>query len=221
MFMSNHLVGFGVVGSGKVVTYSDADADEVDRTTYTFAGKNIGIPSPDRRVHVITWAGNGGVSLSSLTVGGITATVNLGATNTSEFGQMAIATASVPSGTTADIAVTWSAGQIRCAIIVWWSTGLTANTCLATGSTATDAGTITLAESVPGGFAIAGAFSNGGSPTLSWGGSPSPTEDVDYLPAALGSSVVSGAHVATIGPNQTFVPDFSNFLFAGAVAAAF
>jgi hypothetical protein len=209
MLMVNQLVGFGVAietAAAKSVTYSDNGYDETDRTVYTFTAKAIGPAATDRRVHVYVASGNGGVTLSSLTVGGVTATINIQGAGSSQS-YNAIATAAVPSGTTADIVVTWSAGQTRTGIIVWYSTGLTSETALATASTNTDGGTMTLAGSIAGGFAIGGAFENGGTPSMNWGGSPAPTEDVD---TNAGTTILlSGCHLSTTGSGQAIIPDWS------------
>lgn len=214
------LASYAAASAAKTVTWGSYDYDEVDRTTYTFTGVTIGTASSDRRVHVICFASNGGVTLSSATIGGVSATINTQAA-TGGSGQMAIITANVTSGTTATVALTWSGSQTRCGISAYYSTGLTSDASLANASATTNGATMTLAGSVNGGFGIAGAWSNGGSSTTTWTGSPSPTEDVDVLPPAGGTVMISSAHAYSTGANQTFIATLSNYVLAGSIAAAF
>lgn len=214
------MFAYGAAAAAKVVTFGSYDASETDLTTYTFTAMTIGTAASDRRVHVIAFASNGGVTLSSATIGGVSATINVQAA-TASSGQMAIITANVPTGTTADVALTWSAGQTRCGAMAWYSTGLTSDAALATASATTNGATMTLTGSVNGGFALGGAWANGGSSTCTWTGSPSPTEDVDVLPPVMGTVMLTGARSSTTGASATMIATLTSFTQAGAISAAF
>jgi hypothetical protein len=217
--MVNQLNGFGATadtGAPKVLTYQTSAADDSNLTTYTFSAQAIGTAAADRYVHVFGGGSNDTSAVSSVTIGGVTATINKTQTGTSctTF----IATALVPTGTTADIVIVWGGAQVRCGIGVWSSTGLTSATALDTAGTTTDAATMTLTNSVSGGFAIAGAWANLAT-SLTWTGSPSPTEDFDATSGESGTR--SGCHVATTGASQTIIPDWASAVQNAACAAAF
>lgn len=85
--------------------------DPVGRTTYTFASQNIGAASATRNVVVAVLIGStSSRTISSVTIGGVTATVvpNGQAITQSFFYRLAFYVAAVPAGTTASIVVTAS-----------------------------------------------------------------------------------------------------------------
>jgi hypothetical protein len=133
-------------------------------TEFTFSNFSLGPVYATRRIHVVTFGTDNTRTLSSLTVGGVSATVN--ATTTAGVLGAGIATATVPTGTSGDIVVTWSGTSAQCAIFVYASTGLTSNAAL---DTDTDVAGADPAEdtltTVAGGFLIVGAINTGGSGT--------------------------------------------------------
>ena len=100
-------------------TFMDAIGDGNDLTTYTFSGVNIGAANASRFVVAapIYRATGSGTTISSVTIGGGAATqaiqAQYGASGAGIYARAA------PTGTTADIVVTLSAGAVRCAIGVW------------------------------------------------------------------------------------------------------
>jgi len=87
--------------------------DATDQTTYTFAGMSIG-PLANRSL-VCALCGHkagGARTLVSITIGGITATV-IPARGTAIGGDMWLAYAVVPTGTTANVVMTLSSGSAR------------------------------------------------------------------------------------------------------------
>jgi hypothetical protein len=95
-----------------------------------------------------TWRAGSAVTVTGVTIGGVTATQDV-ATNQANSGVW-IGRASVPTGTTADVVVTLSGGAVRAALGLWRLVG----TVSVSGATGT--GTNTATATVPsGGYGIA------------------------------------------------------------------
>ena len=137
------------------MTYQTAAQSPSDLTTYTFSSQAIGTASSNRRVIIGTVGFAGIRTVSSLTVGGISASLVKRQQQGSVTAEIWIAT--VPTGTTADVVVTWSGGQTRCAIAVWSATGLENNTPVDTDGTniaiIANSSNVTL-TTVDGGFVV-------------------------------------------------------------------
>jgi hypothetical protein len=182
------LIGFGGYFAPKSLTFTDHATDTANLTTYTFSARAIGTAASDRRVHVLVHGGGvGDTTLSSVTVGGVSATINVQASSGQHTS--AIATAAVPTGTTGDVVVTFSGGKARCGIGVYASTGLSSETAVDTDSSTADPATATL-TSVAGGFVLALAAGDNSS-SLTW---TNVTEDYDEV---FESTVQSGASGVT------------------------
>jgi hypothetical protein len=150
-----------------VLTYQTSAVSTADATTYTFSGKAIGTAADNRYVIVAVTGGYAGRTVSTLTVGGITATklVELVSTAGSSELTSALFIVLVTTGTTADVVVTWSAGQNDCGIGIWSATGISA-TALDTKSSNASPGTFTL-TTVAGGVVVC-AHNATGTGTTSW-----------------------------------------------------
>lgn len=113
MLMLNQLVGFGPVAVAKPIefTYDDEQTDATAQTTKTFSSIGIGVAQSDRIVvAVIHFFGNGGArTISSVTIGGVTATIH--ENDTANQYQTVLVSAVVATGTTGDVVVTSSAGS--------------------------------------------------------------------------------------------------------------
>jgi hypothetical protein len=120
-------------------SYRNAYGSASNLTTYTFSNSDIGDPSPDRYIVVYgsAYTGSGGTtrSVSSVTIGGVTANLDYssGAVALPTF----FAKALVPTGTTGNVVVTFSAGVVNCAIAVYAVYGLKSTTAVDS-----DAGTL-------------------------------------------------------------------------------
>lgn len=103
-------VGTAVLGT---LTYRGvANTNNSAISVFTFAGCSIGTASADRWVFVsIAFHNNVARTLNGVTIGGVTAFVETvaGSGSTSNAGQVVIASALVPTGTTADIVCTFNA----------------------------------------------------------------------------------------------------------------
>lgn len=163
------------------IGYLGNTEDTVNRTVYTFTGVSIGAASADRRIVVVAVARSGSaITLSSMTIGGISATKAVDEVGNGLICSQSISIAAVPTGTTATIVVTMSASVGCCSIFVYTTTGITSDT-------ATDIATSgTTIDVIKGGLLIAFS-SNGSGANASWS---EVTEDYEANPDA--SEYVSG-----------------------------
>lgn len=148
-------------------TYRQSAVSSANSAAYTFPGLAIGDPSPTRRVVVgVAWrTGGGTLPLTSVTIGGIPASVDVqpGGANS-----VAIVSAVVPTGTTADVVVTLPETTARCGIGVW-----TLNDGEPTGQTAQAAVSLTLDLTVAtsaGNVVIAVVATSTAGDTFTWSG---------------------------------------------------
>ncbi len=156
------------------LTYTAQAVDTGDLTTYTFASQALGTASADRKIVVgIVGAAGGARTISSVTVGGVSATA-LGTLYAPLAGVMVgFYIASVPTGTTGSVVVTWSSGCVRCAIGLWAVTGAS-STVSATLQNGAEPQTGSL--TVPANGAFAAIAYNGNNTTYTW---TNATEDFD------------------------------------------
>jgi len=137
-----------VAASGITATYQTAASDTTDASSYSFTSQPIGSASASRRVVVaIGWGAASGITLSSVTIGGVSASIDADSGNATGNRRVYFASAVVPTGTTATIAITLSATAARIGIGVWTLTGGSA-----TGQTAANinnaSGTLTVTTAV-------------------------------------------------------------------------
>lgn len=182
MLRNTSLIGFGM--NKRVISKSltDSAVDSTDTTAYTFAGKSIGAADSNRRI-IIAVAGSSvtaGRTISSVTVGGLTATGDVTATSTG-FGTniSALYRVVVPTGTTADVVVTFSGSMRHCGISVYRliNAGAVFNT--ATDITIGGSNDLSASINIPGGgCAIGSVIGNGSAAVRTWTWT-NLTEDVD------------------------------------------
>ena len=202
----------------KVPTFRDSATDVADATTYNgalFQGLDIGAAAASRRVHCLVMGGalNRTVTAASSTIGGVTTTKVVEQVSSGLSYTVCLLVAAVPTGTTADFSITWSAGQQRCSIIWWTSTGLAADAAHDFKSSTASPGVGTNLATLADGFAIAGSVNiETGADSVTWA---SVTERFD---GGTGDPVlimnVSGADAsttgATISPEVTYSASSSN-----------
>lgn len=182
----------------KVLTFQTSDNSTVAGTSFTFSSKAIGPPSADRYVIVGIGGNNGTATISSVTVGGISATQVV--TRQVSNSTTGIYIANVPTGTTANIVINWSASQANTEIGIWSATGLSSGTANSSGGSSANNGTITLNTTTQG-FALAVMFVNSNA-TITWTGLTSrflqnPTVETggaDTSPTSAGTLNVSGSN---------------------------
>jgi hypothetical protein len=174
MLAVTQLCGFGAVAGGApVVAFTDSAVDPTNTTTYTFtldfgaaAGDRYLIATPSTR-------GSGtGAAISSVTIGGVTATevINTTALLATVYNGAAIFIAAVPTGTSGDVVVTYANSQLRAGCGLYQVTGLSSSTA---HDTATDSGSDPLTDTIDvpaGGFIVAVAVGEGTPPIFTWTG---------------------------------------------------
>lgn len=163
-------------GPAATSTYVTYVSNAANQTTYTFTATSIGTASADRRVIVAFGASDGtaGKTDSTVTIGGITATKLVGAYYVGTTTRMAaMYMASVPTGTTADIVVTYSGQMSRMGMSVFSATGVQSATPRDSVSAQGDAsGTLFSANlSGPnGGFIVGFLFIQDEATSITWSG---------------------------------------------------
>lgn len=191
-------------GTPRTLTFGQSASSTADLTTYTFSAQAIpDAPSADRRVYV----GIMGVStaaartISSVSIGGVTADVS---TQYSASEALCIASAAVPTGTTADVVVTFSGACSRASIGLWSSIGLTTGTPVDSGTSLSANPTTDTLGTELNGFCIAIALSTIAT-TVSWS---AVTEKYDAQIESI--TTFSGASSATTGANITPAATFAS-----------
>lgn len=142
---------------------TDQDESSSNLTVYTHSSQAISTAAANRQVVVVAVGRGGGGSISSITIGGVSASISQQLTTSGTTVGIAIAT--VPTGTTADVVVTYSTGQARASVAVYVMYG--ASTTAA--DTATDAASaFTQALDIPAGGVAIGGFASGSNATATW-----------------------------------------------------
>jgi len=168
-------------------------------STYTFPSQAFGAAAADRKIALFIMGNPGGAipRYSSSTIGGASATQLL-----QEFsgGEIELVIASVPTGTTGDVVVNFSATNNNCAIIGYPMYGAS-STLLDSATSTSNPGSATL-TTTSGGLVLAGVVSNSNY-TTTWTGV---TEDADdSISGALVYS--SGSKLITTG--GTLTPEYT------------
>ncbi len=197
--------------ASKSIFYVNRYIQTTNTTTYTFTACDIGVASTDRRV-IVGAHMYGGTSrnLSSATIAGISATEVTSDLNATA--ETVLIIANVPTGTTGDIVLTWSGSCAGSAVSVWYATGLTSDTPVATARnaslTAPTSGSLT---TVDGGFIVAAATCRYGDSTTRTHSWTNATEqfDAELENAGGDGASISGAHIATTGSSVTVTDTFS------------
>lgn len=190
----------GSFANGQSLSYLGTATEPAGLTTYTFSSQSLGTAAADRYIVVgAATRQTGGLTLSSVTVGGVSATIVVQQNNGD--GTTGLAIAAVPSGTTGDIVVTWSGASARCAIVFYRLTGLDSATPTDTDSdTATDP-SFTLTKAAGPTIGITSVSS--GSLSCSWTNltenADSEIESMDYSSASEESTAGDSTITASWG----------------------
>lgn len=130
MLRVNNLVGFGV-GGVKVPTLTYRTFVGLTANTGSYSGGSlvglsVGAADSTRiAIGVVYWDAASGTTLSSCTIGGVSATVRV---QHAGFFGIAIVTAAVPTGTTADVAFVLSDSAVRAGFGLWTAINLNSET---------------------------------------------------------------------------------------------
>ena len=152
------------------LTYLTALSSTANLTTYTYAATALGTAHANRRIIVaVMFDASDDYAAVSVTVGGVAATLVVGANAFGIGGDGAVALyiALVPTGTTGDIVVQYATAALRSAVGVWRLDG-------AFSSTAVDTATDTVTSfpgasiSVPSGGVIVAALYEAATTAVTW-----------------------------------------------------
>jgi hypothetical protein len=188
MLMMNELIGFGQIYDPPSVTFASSAVSASNLTTYTFASQSISTAKDGRYIVVgIYQASAPLVSVSTVTVGGVSATI-IGSAASAANNVVVFYGVRVNEGTTATIEVTFSGGALCASIGVWALYDLNSFTAVDTGTSTANPGTDTLTTR-DGGVAIAFAAGNA-IYTCTWTGL---TENFDATVDAPQATSHSGA----------------------------
>lgn len=171
--------------------------DATDLTTYTFSSQSLGAAASDRYIIcAICGRSNDGSArtISSVTIGGVTATINAQVENTGTM--CGIATALVPTGTTGDVVVVWSGTMGDANIALYRTTNLTSATALDTGTSTANPGTTNL-DTKTGSVIVAISENDNGALTATW---TNLTENYDEA-TATGNDLSGAFAEITESPN--------------------
>lgn len=153
-------------------SYLGETPDPANLTTYTFSSESLGAADANRYIIVGVVARKGGTtgcSITSVTIGGVSATEILDQANTDSNCDVAgLYIANVPTGTTGDVVVTFGETMVRSAIGLWRAVNIDSPTPTDfSASTASDP-TYNIDVSA-GGFAVGMCISNSNS-SATWSG---------------------------------------------------
>lgn len=174
MLNVTELLGFAAGGevSQSTVTYTGSFTDTANATAYTYTGASIGTAAANRMVIVTGCAnGNNSGAISSVTIGGVTATINSFITPTGNSDPaLFVASLIVASGTTADVVATYATAKARSNIDVYYAY---VDSATPTNSASDDDDSNPANVSIninAGGFAVGVVASDGGTNTYTWTG---------------------------------------------------
>lgn len=170
-----------------VLAFTAKDKDSVDRTTYTFSGLAIGAAATNRKIVVGAFTGGSNRTIVSVKVAGASASAVVTVDTSSDI--QALYQIDVPTGTTADIEIVFSAIASRCGVGVWalYNAKAAANDTDTGTGTSSVAGTI----SVPAGGVAIGYIGCVGDPNAVISGDGL-TKDFDQAIEATGQVTHGG-----------------------------
>lgn len=210
MFMATHLIGFGAgaVGNASVVFASSrVDAANAQNYTTGFNAMSFGTAAADRKIIACVGGSAATRTLSSLTIGGVSASYVGRVQSGSMTAEIWIA--DVPTGTSGNLAVGWSGAQDRCGVGLYAAYGLGAVSVVATDDTTP----WTITAAIPaGGIGIVYAFAlDDAARTFSWSGAAEDFDETVESPTSHSGAIMTSNSV-------TMTP--SDALITGAMIAA-
>jgi hypothetical protein len=183
--------------AGPSVSYVTSVNSNTATTSYTFTATALGTPDSTRLVIAAIHTGSGGgATVTSVTIGGVTASATVSNTGVVQA-RTYLYQAAVPTGTTGDIVVNLAANPAPIDVDVYSAYNLASNTA---GATANGTASPITLNTVSGGILVAAATFNGSAlSAATWTG---PTGDV-FTPLTSNSRGAAAAHLA---PTTTSSP---------------
>jgi hypothetical protein len=202
------------------ISFVGCTPDTTNGTTFTFTDHNTGTAGA-RKTIVGVGAADGATdfSVSSMTVGGASATEVVDSANAGSLTQSAIYIIDNPSGTTATIAVTFSEVVTAAVVCVWAAYDIISETATATANefqTISDPITLSLNIST-GGIAVGMSNKEGASASTTWTGL---TERADTV-AEVANLYYSGADTTMPGSPLAITTDWTGAADSIGVTASF
>ena len=194
------------------LTYLGTASDATNLITYTFASQGLGTPASDRQIIVLASGFTGPTSktISSITVAGVSATININTNGDYGYEGLGIGIADVPTGTTGDVVVVFSGAMNSADIHLYRATGLS-KTAHDTDSNTGAPPSVNL--SVPdNGVAVSISHNRGG--TASWTGLTEGDDITDSQGYNESVASASGLSTSTLTITATWDPDSSSQLIA-------
>ena len=176
------------------LSFLQSNSDAAGGTSWTFSSESLGAASADRSILVCFGSrkvGTASYAVSSVTVGGVSATEIISAVASSTNSTIAsIWRADVPTGTTGDVVVTVDTSSIRAAIALYRCTGITSSSANATDTDIVVGVSNMSTAATAGGFAVACGMTGVSPATHTWLGF---TEDCDFQVSGESSYFTSGS----------------------------
>lgn len=219
--------GGGAAGAPALVSVSivgtDHKVDPTDQQVFTFSACALGTASAGRRivVGVSGRASSDTATVSSMTIGGVSATKVIEALDSIVHNSAGLWIADVPTGTTGDVVVTFSVVVQRCGICVWSMTGAASAVASDTDSnhaTPTNVTVITKTLTIPTrGGAIGYSFGTfAGGTTAAWTNLTEPSGFDEILEASNNHTGASDNFA--VGSDTALTVTWSNISTTPAVA---
>jgi hypothetical protein len=164
---------FGNVQAGSLapatLAYLASSHDGANLNTYTFPGMAMGVASPTRQIMVGVAATDSSYNpATGVTVGGVAATKRVGS-GSGSFSVAEIWQVSLPTGTVADVVVTFGGQAQTCSVYIFAGDKLVSNVPVDTGAAQVADPVASVIDITAGGFAIAIAAAWDGV-TAAWNG---------------------------------------------------
>lgn len=215
MLILTDLMGFGSGGTLTELSFLQGSMSSADATTYTFSGQNVGAEDANRWIVLCV----GGVtnvarSISSVTIGGVSATKIAQSEGSAVYRHNSIWVAQLPTGTTADFVVTWSAGILRCGYqayrLITLTNPATSYYDVQTDNTLSGSDLSVSISSVSSGVVVASTTAVGSAAeSITWTGA---TEDYDSTWAEAASQGMSSASVTPTSSPTTITATAASIL---------
>jgi hypothetical protein len=195
--------------AGKQLTFIDSAWSNANTNVFDFTSKSFGVARADRYIIVGVSGANNSVGITSIVIGGVTATlledINVGESSGNVTAMLAIA--AVPTGATGTIQVNWSGTEDVCGIGWWRAVGLTSATPHDLLSNTSNPATGSL-DTLSGGFIVA-FVSYRNAVTTTW------TNLTERFDRQDGIDPLSGADARTNGSSVTITATPSGALSGG------
>lgn len=195
----------------KVLTYVTTVSSTSDTTAYTFTSTSLGASTDSDKRVILAISGQGNplsdggaqAGISSVTVGGSSATSIVSQSSVSSSGGTVAIYIIATTSTSANIVVNWTHTPGACNVSVWNCTGLISNTAYNSGGSTSTPGSIVL-NTIAGGFAIA-CGSHNSVMSYTWGGTSNERFDTtDGESRTFSSSDISSIPSTTVTSTATY-----------------